>query len=234
MKKLLRKSCFTLVEVLIAMGICVVGVVSIMVLFPVGANASRDANMAFYADQAADQMLHFTKFIVLKDSSEISGEKAYVIFKALTGWSDLNSPGDATTKPGDAEPDWSAVDYFGEDETNPAFTAVGDYIENSYMTMLVNSGTRLKCNSLNLFRMSFITQIDMDEDNHISDDENLEDFACVVRLWVTPVHVDELDDTSVKLPRAATFNIEVSWPADIAYDHRQKAEYSLDVFVPES
>ena len=47
MKKQLRKFHFTLVEVLIAMGICIVGVVSIMGLFPVGANTARDANMAF-------------------------------------------------------------------------------------------------------------------------------------------------------------------------------------------
>ena len=71
MKNQLRKFQFTLVEVLIAMGICVVGVVSVMGLFPVGANATRDANMAFYADQAAEQMLYFTKYAVLNAKEKV-------------------------------------------------------------------------------------------------------------------------------------------------------------------
>ena len=70
----------------------------------------------------------------------------------------------------------------------------------------------------------------------VANAEDLEDFACVIRLWVTPVYVDELDDTSLKLPRIATINVEVSWPAGpkdqpFPYERRQKAEYSLDIFV---
>ncbi len=217
MKKQFRKFQFTLVEVLIAMGICIVGVVSVMGLFPVGASATRDAAMAFYADQAAEQMLNFTKYAVLKDSSGSN-----VIFKALTGWTDVENPGEAMEKPTDDEPDWDSITAY--DPENPVHAASPlRYLENNYMAMLANSDTEIKFSNLNFARVAFFTK-----DNG----ENIEDFACVVRLWGTPMYVDETDSTSAKLPRAATFRIEVSWPAEIPYERRQKAEYSLDVFVP--
>lgn len=224
MKNQQRKSCFTLVEVLIAMGICIVGVVSIMGLFPVGANTARDANMAFYADQAADQMLHFTKYAVLKDTSTSN-----VIFKAMTGWADIDNPSSATTKPGanDEPADWSMVSSI-KDNTN-----ISSYLAANYISMLASSGTEIKAHNLNVYRIGFVTEIDANNDHTITDDEKYEDFACVVRLWATPIHIDETDSSSSKLPRAATFYLEVSWPADLPYARRQKAEYSIDVFVPE-
>ena len=62
-------SLFTLVEILIAMGVCVIGVCSIMVLFPIGATASRDAAMVGYAANAADQMLHFAKDCIMQEGA---------------------------------------------------------------------------------------------------------------------------------------------------------------------
>ena len=44
---------FTMVEILLALGVCVIGICSIMVLFPIGATASRDAAMETYAANAA-------------------------------------------------------------------------------------------------------------------------------------------------------------------------------------
>ena len=56
------KHCFNMVEILLALGVCAIGVCSIMVLFPVGASATRDAAMETYAAHAADQMLHYLKY----------------------------------------------------------------------------------------------------------------------------------------------------------------------------
>ena len=53
---------FNLVEILIALGVTVIGICSIMVLFPIGANASSNAAMETYAANAADQMLNYLKF----------------------------------------------------------------------------------------------------------------------------------------------------------------------------
>jgi Tfp pilus assembly protein PilV len=220
MKNQLRKFQFTLVEVLIAMGICVIGVVSVMGLFPVGANATRDANMAFNADQAAEQMLNLTKYLFLDEviNEKVQNGTGHNVFEMITGW-DIEDTSTYTsqTKPGaNAEPDnWS--DF----SSNGTFADSGSTSE-AYIQMLANSGTVIENSGWQLYRLGFVTK------NGV---ENLEDFACVIRLWVTPVYVDELDASSLILPRIATINVEVSWPADLPYEHRQKAEYSLDIFV---
>jgi type II secretory pathway pseudopilin PulG len=58
----MKKQHFSLVELMLALGVVAIGVCSIMVLFPIGANASRDASMETFAAQAADQMLNFRKY----------------------------------------------------------------------------------------------------------------------------------------------------------------------------
>lgn len=57
-----KKHNFTMVEIMLALGVCVIGICGIMVLFPIGANASRDAAVETYAANAADQMLHYLKY----------------------------------------------------------------------------------------------------------------------------------------------------------------------------
>ena len=63
------KHCFNMVEIMLALGVCAIGVCSIMVLFPVGSTATRDAAMETYAAHAADQMLHFMKYSMQLDNS---------------------------------------------------------------------------------------------------------------------------------------------------------------------
>ena len=53
---------YNLVEVILALGVVAIGVVSIMALFPIGANASRDASMETYAANVSDEMLQFVKY----------------------------------------------------------------------------------------------------------------------------------------------------------------------------
>ncbi|MBR4517962.1 MAG: hypothetical protein IKO65_03060 [Victivallales bacterium] len=253
MKNQLRKFQFTLVEVLIAMGICVVGVVSVMGLFPVGANATRDANMAFYADQAAEQMLYFTKYAVLNAKEKVMDDAfpdgyyyrfSPVIFQKMTsgtkvgggecdGW-DLGDPDDPDTlsetdsykiiaKPSAADEPTSWSDL--EDDTIIQDHLKSEEITNNMITMLTNAGTKIQKASWNLYRLGFITKNGADD---------IEDFACVIRLWATPVYLPQnTGETDIILPRIATFHIEVSWPADLPYERRQKSEYSLDVYVPE-
>ena len=51
-----------MVEILLALGVVAIGICSVMVLFPVGANAGRDASMETYAADLAEQTLHLAKF----------------------------------------------------------------------------------------------------------------------------------------------------------------------------
>lgn len=88
MKKLLHKNFFTLVEVLIAMGICVVGLCSVVVFFPIGATASRNASMASYAANVAVQILDFAKVCIESDTGaeqNVDGTNlSYIAFRYFT------------------------------------------------------------------------------------------------------------------------------------------------------
>ena len=61
----MRRSAFTLVEVLLALGVVVIGICSIMVLFPVGANATRDASMETYSANSVEELLDGIKYKLL-------------------------------------------------------------------------------------------------------------------------------------------------------------------------
>jgi type II secretory pathway pseudopilin PulG len=60
---------FTLIEVTLALIVIAIGLMSIMALFPVGANANRDAIAENYAADAADQMLGFLASQIREDWS---------------------------------------------------------------------------------------------------------------------------------------------------------------------
>ena len=51
-----------MIEILLALGVTAIGICSIMVLFPIGANASRDAAMETYCANAAEELLHYYQY----------------------------------------------------------------------------------------------------------------------------------------------------------------------------
>jgi Tfp pilus assembly protein PilV len=67
------KSHFTMIELMLALGVCVIGICGVMVLFPIGANASRDAAMETYAANAADQMLNYLRYRMQYSSTDWDG-----------------------------------------------------------------------------------------------------------------------------------------------------------------
>ena len=156
-------------------------------------------------------MLHLTKYMLLDEdlNDDLENSISKCFFEIITGWTiDDTSTYNAQTKPSDSA------------EQSASWTNLATSFSNSYVDLLANAGTIVETSGWQLYRMKFVTK---DSGN------DYEDFSCIVRMWAEPM----LGDASTKLPRAATFNIEVSWPADLPYERRQKAEYSLDVFVPE-
>ena len=202
---------FTLVEVLIAMGVCVVGVCSIMALFPVGISASRDASMAGLASNTADQLLHLVKAIIVNEAN--TEAQAATNFQTLTGFADMydTSTYTSTVKPGDsAEP--AADDGWQEiDSASPAFAQLLN-------TFLASTDLSIRtCASNGVYKVT---------------KGQYDDLECVVRVWVEPIEITvPTSKTGVAcLPRSARFHAEVSWPAQKSYAKRQTAEYTLDVY----
>lgn len=59
-----QRRCFNMIEVVLAIGVVAIGVVSIMALFPVGVSASRDSMAQTYAAESADQFLHHLEYLI--------------------------------------------------------------------------------------------------------------------------------------------------------------------------
>jgi hypothetical protein len=73
-----------MVEIVLALGVLGVGVVSVLALFPVGMNASRDAMAESFASNAADQFVHYLEQEIRKPAGGslpggVSGWDYYVV-----------------------------------------------------------------------------------------------------------------------------------------------------------
>ncbi|MCQ2402866.1 MAG: type II secretion system GspH family protein [Lentisphaeria bacterium] len=217
MKKLLRKHSFTLVEVLIAMGICVIGICSLMVFFPIGANASRDAAMASYASNTADQILSFAKMCIEEDTAA----GGFQAFQAFTKWNITNpssySPETPTaTAPGDFEDSSKQYDL----KTGFGYTS-GSKIANVIDTFLTNDGTTITplhygSDYGRVYHVDFTSG---------TGGSKYSDFNCYASIYAKPVYAG-----TVKMPFAAELHVEISWPAELAYEKRHKRDFSLNVF----
>ena len=91
---------FTMVEILLALGVCAIGICSVMVLFPIGANASRDASLETYSANAADQLLHYLKYQITDSQANWDTYIAQIPDA---------KPGDPETLVPDAPADWTAL-----------------------------------------------------------------------------------------------------------------------------
>lgn len=65
----MKRHYFNLIELMLALGVIVVGLVSVMALFPIGANANRDAMTENYSAMAAEQMLNSFAYFLRNPNS---------------------------------------------------------------------------------------------------------------------------------------------------------------------
>ncbi|MCQ2396393.1 MAG: type II secretion system GspH family protein [Lentisphaeria bacterium] len=219
MRNLLKKNAFTLVEVLMAMGICVIGVCSIMVLFPVGATASRDAAMASYAANTAEQILSFAKMCIEEDTIDSTNPSSgYKAFNAFTGWTVTN-----TTTYSDGAPIEAAPEDI--DDSDKAFNLKTEFnysgkIASYIDTFLTNDGTTITpLHNGKVYHFDFTSGTGSDK---------YSDFNCYASIYAKPVYADAAK--TVKMPFAAELHVEISWPADLDYSKRHKRDFSLNVF----
>ncbi len=83
MKK--KKNFFNLVEVALAIGVAGIGIAGVMVLFPVGLNATRDAIGENYASNAAEQFISYIKRDVNEDP--INSWNNFIVAGSPSGFS---------------------------------------------------------------------------------------------------------------------------------------------------
>lgn len=193
---------FSLIEIMLALGVCVVGICAVMVLFPIGANANRDAAMETYAANAADQMLHSLKYQLKNDS---------------TAWTDLigvavdGSGGELPTTP-DLALVYVPADLdngtLWDDATTDQRNLFKHKTERGVYQMISHRLDTLLLNDIKIVPDKI-------------------DYRGLLQVWKEQISVQGND-----LPYAfgVKLNVLVSWPPLVPPTARQKSYYSLEVF----
>ena len=210
---------YNLVEVILALGVVAIGVVSIMALFPIGASASRDASMETYSSNAADEMFHMLQFMALNDGDTVEDS-----------WNKWIK--------NDTKLDSSKPDYDDADTDKDKWERLGDTTKgidgNIFQAKPAKKGVFLLISHHDSSADKDATLADAgdsESDNTITYEKV--DFRAVVLAWKEKVREDPTDDSKdIDFDEAAKLVIEVSWPEEMPYDRRQKHYFSYEIAKP--
>lgn len=202
-----RKHPFNMIEIMLALGVCAIGITSIMVLFPVGSAATRDAAMETYAAHAADQMLHFMKYrITANDGAD---------------WATIISDADATGEilkaiPADSDYDLAHLNNTSNWTTDSAWAELqGTVYQNNLDTQIYQIVSHRNPADKKMGDAGF--------------DVGKIDYRGILTIWKEQISVN---GTSIPYTMGVKLNIKVAWPAELPIASRQVAYYSLEVFKP--
>ncbi|MGI6356363.1 MAG: type IV pilus modification PilV family protein [Lentisphaeria bacterium] len=200
------KHFFNMVEIMLALGVCAIGVCSIMVLFPVGANATRDAAMETYAAHAADQMLHFMKYRITANNG--------------AHWGAIIS--DASGEVGGSPP--ADSDYVLAHLNNSSnWTTDSAWTNELKGTVYQNSSNK------QIYQIMSHRNAADDKLGDTGFDTAKIDFRGILTIWKEQISVN---GSAVPLNMGVKLNVKVAWPAELPATSRQVAYYSLEVFKP--
>ncbi len=210
---------YNLVEVILALGVVAIGVVSIMALFPIGASATRDAAMETYSSNAADEMFHMIQFMALNDGDTLDD--------SWKKWIENNTKLD-TSKP----------DYEDADTEKDKWERLGDTTKgidsNIFQAKPAKKGVFLLISHHDSTADKDATLADAgdtESDNTITYEKV--DFRAVVLAWKEKVREDPEDASKdIDFEEAAKLVIEVSWPEEMPYAKRQKRYFSYEIAKP--
>ena len=209
----MRPRVFNMIEITLALGVIGIGVASILVLFPIGLGASRDAMAETYAANVADQFLHYVRYQAsIRDTTPGNG----------VGWDDWIldpvAPKVPTSWPG------------GPSNSNLACPP----------TLPTGSGLLGSAGTIHEMRPTpvpgvyeIVAYVDGSPDNDQIDAAELVDFRGIMAVWQEDVpSLDTDNDPTTPNNRniGVALRCQVSWPAVLPYESRQKSSYYLELF----
>jgi type II secretory pathway pseudopilin PulG len=204
----MKRHPFNLIELMLALGVIVIGLVSVLALFPIGANANRDAAAGNYSSQSAEQTLsliarHITESFANWDTfvADLDGNTA--------------TPTLLVTCSGPAAMETYMATWDGFD--------VKDYVNPS--TFNLGTPDTIFQDDTTRYDQGFLIK-----SRHTnSDGEFVNDFEAMAFIWQENLDVK---GNPIPLKYGTCLNMEISWPAQLPYARRQKATYRLEVFNP--
>ena len=207
MKRQIRKHPFNMVEIALAMAIIAIGLSGILVLFPVGINASKSAI-------ADNNLADIAEYIM-----------GYLQAGCNTDWIKLakNPPGEGTSA---TYPFANALPTSASTVGDSGFTLDADGKDSKFPTPIPGNDD----DNANLFTDNHGTFLYRQMTNDVVD------FAAVIKVWKEDVefYIPFFSKTAPIKPSipeyAMNLCIEISWPIELPYVDREKRIFRLEIF----
>ncbi len=203
MKTPLQRQPFNMIEIVLAIGVIAIGVISILTLFPVGLKSGRDAMATDYSAQVADEMLHWLEQQIRLETTTPDGWTRYIT--DTNAWlpekSSAPAPKDFSLGAADGHnPEWTL--YWKGSPPHTVYKLIRYVDQPGGTANKYDSGT------------------------------DILDYSAIAVVWRSQVTVPGRTGSPVALPysAAARINVEISWPAQLPYSAREKRTYSLELF----
>lgn len=210
-----------MIEIVLALGLVAVGLVSIMALFPVGMNATRDGMAEEYAATAADQVLHHFGYLVGADLVDnASGNPPP---DGVLDW-DLYMQNGGTKEISAAVPTLADRADF-----DPLNTTISQQVANSNGTLYRNTN-----NATSGWRqykvLRYVERGGLHADEFDPNTNDLLDFEAIMVVWRSQITLPTSPITLINYDYGAKLNVEISWPARLPYAIRQSSYFCLELF----
>ncbi|MBO5763432.1 MAG: hypothetical protein J6R85_06125 [Lentisphaeria bacterium] len=211
-----EKRFFNLIEIALAMAVIALGLSSIMVLYPVGLNATNEATADNVAPDAVAYLMSYLEAGTQVGWIDSDGKPVASGNNFLGSGSNALIPEMDRTNP-------SPNDFFEDDfEDDVEYPAVDKEEADAGKVVNLSQGKKGSAvPGLFKYEQSYMT----------SDDERVVDFSAIMRVWRDDdVYVYPNNKIKVNENTAVALNIEISYPAEKPYSAREKQLYRLELF----
>ena len=213
-----RQHTFTVIELILAIAVILVGITSILVLMTAGLLSSQSAIGNTRAADAAQTMISYIKVQAVE--ADLSGDWVDFLEKFPSQRDDGDdwiSGEDTTFQPGDENNIWSEIE------------------EDIYDTDKTFFSTRMPGKDYYLYRIMSKTKMGEEERGGETVDVYSIDFDAIVRIWTTDSirkYMPKGHQSKTQINKwganVVAFVMEISWPAEAPYRSREKKVYYFE------
>ena len=243
---------FNMVEILLALTVIAIGMTSVLGLFPVGLNASREAIAQSCSADVADQMVTYIR--VMGESSLDAYNKTFDYDNVLntdlpvysgTGNLNIQTTGDVT-KIDLQESNGQDVQALSDDflaAYKSGNVAFGSTDTSSFPRVAPGWAIFTKYTSVSNLRRRVYFIVQGPGCTEDGDNRNI-DYSAMALVWKEPVQIKRYDgsawtlwpadisDPATAYDYSAKINIELSWPLELPYRDRKKRYYQVVINKP--
>lgn len=198
---MVKKHTFNLVEILLALGVIMIGVVSLMGLFPAASKVTSDATMEMYTSNAVEEMSAFIQDMATRPAD------------ANSGWSNWIWNGTTGLIPG-SEPDGMLADEEDDHVSELEEASNWEHVPGSNNPYLFRHTTKP-----GVFQLVSVRGQEDGDGFSLSDanDVDLIDSRVLIVVWksqIKRVFKSGVSATTYDYKYGARINMKVSWPAE--------------------